>query len=93
MEGRHSAKRCSAGSCALQTFNGTARAGRSADVAVLVDSCAITAPVRKVADRHGLHLVDVDLPGFWNTGTALSSLAEPGSDASGAHCSFRPDHN
>ncbi|MGA4844664.1 restriction endonuclease [Streptomyces sp. G45] len=85
------AKHRSVGSRELQTFNGTARAEHGADVPVFVASCVFTAPARRFAARHGLVLIDVDLLGFWNGGTALGALVELDIGRSGSHRRLRPD--
>lgn len=63
------AKHRTVGSRDLQTFNGTARAEHRADVPVFVASCVFTKPAREFAARHDLCLIDVNLLGFWNSGT------------------------
>lgn len=87
------AKHRSVGSRDLQTFNGTARAEHGADVPVFVASCVFTNPARTFAARHDLRLIDVDLLGFWNTGTPLTSLLELDIGRSGTHRKLRPDHD
>ncbi|MFE0631519.1 restriction endonuclease [Streptomyces sp. NPDC058864] len=64
------------GSRDIQTFNGTARAEHGADVPVFVASCVFTKPAREFAGRHRLHLIDIDLLGFWNNGTPLTALLD-----------------
>ncbi|WP_328731209.1 restriction endonuclease [Streptomyces caniferus] len=75
------------------TFNGTARAEHGADVPVFVASCVFTRPARDFAARHGLCLIDVDLLGFWNSGTTLSSLVELDIGRSGTNRKLSPDHD
>jgi hypothetical protein len=58
----------------LQKFNGTARSEHGADVPLFVASCKFTKQARAFAARHDLILVDVDLLGFWNSGTTLTAL-------------------
>ncbi|MFE1873040.1 hypothetical protein ACFW9N_19370 [Streptomyces sp. NPDC059496] len=41
-------------------------------------STVVPAPARAFAARHGPVLADVDLPGFWHSGTPLASLLAPG---------------
>ncbi|MEW2437829.1 restriction endonuclease [Streptomyces caniferus] len=87
------AKHRSVGSRDIQTFNGTARAEHGADVPVFVASCVFTRPARDFAARHGLCLIDVDLLGFWNSGTTLSSLVELDIGRSGTNRKLSPDHD
>ncbi|MQY10084.1 hypothetical protein SRB5_01880 [Streptomyces sp. RB5] len=70
------ARHRSVGSRDLQTFNGTARAEHGADVPVFVASCVFTAPARSFAARQELVLIDINLLGFWNSGTPLGSFLE-----------------
>jgi restriction system protein len=86
------AKHRSVGSRDLQTFNGTARAEHGADVPVFVASCVFTRHARDFAARHGLVLIDVNLLGFWNSGTPLVSFLELDISRSGTHRRLRPDH-
>ncbi|MFF9126292.1 restriction endonuclease [Streptomyces sp. NPDC014889] len=87
------ARHRSVGSRDLQTFNGTARAEHRADVPVFVASCVFTRPAREFAARHRIRLVDVDLLGFWNSGTALTSLLDLDIGRSGTNRRLRPDHD
>ncbi len=70
------AKHRTVGSPDLQKFNGTARSEHRADVPLLIASCKFTKQARAFAARHGLVLVDVDLLGFWNSGTSLTALLD-----------------
>ncbi|MFJ9080452.1 restriction endonuclease [Streptomyces sp. NPDC102278] len=70
------AKHRTVGSPDLQKFNGTVRDEHGADVPLFVASCKFTKQARAFAPRHGLVLVDVDLLGFWNSGTTLTSLLD-----------------
>ncbi|WP_055695276.1 restriction endonuclease [Streptomyces prasinopilosus] len=81
------------GSRDLQTFNGTARAEHGADVPVFVASCVFTGPARRFAARHRLCLIDVDLLGFWNGGTPLTSFLDLDISRSGTHRKLHPDHD
>ncbi|MFB8392665.1 restriction endonuclease [Streptomyces yangpuensis] len=67
------AKHRTVGSPDLQKSNGTARSEHGADIPLFVTSCKFTKQARAFAARHALVLVDVDLLGFWNSGTALST--------------------
>ncbi|MFF4792780.1 restriction endonuclease [Streptomyces sp. NPDC001276] len=87
------AKHRTVGSRDLQSFNGTARAEHRADVPVFVASCVFTRPAREFAARHRLCLVDVDLLGFWNGGTALTSFLDLDIGRSGTNRRLRPDHD
>ena len=87
------AKHRTVGSRDLQTFNGTARAEHGADVPVFVASCVFTRPARDFAARHGLRLIDVNLLGFWNSGTALTSFLDLDISRSGTHHKLRPDRD
>ncbi|MFB7456790.1 MULTISPECIES: restriction endonuclease [unclassified Streptomyces] len=87
------AKHRSVGSRDLQTFNGTARAEHRADVPVFVASCVFTRPAREFAARHRLRLIDVDLLGFWNSGTTLASLLDLDIGRSGTNRRLHPDHD
>ncbi|MFD0214348.1 restriction endonuclease [Streptomyces hirsutus] len=87
------AKHRTVGSRDLQTFNGTARAEHGADVPVFVASCVFTGPAREFAARHRLCLIDVDLFGFWNSGTPLTSFLELDISRSGTHRKLHPDHD
>ncbi|MET9880116.1 restriction endonuclease [Actinacidiphila glaucinigra] len=64
------------GSRDIQTFNGTARAEHGADVPVFVASCVFTKPAREFASRHQLCLIDINLLGFWNSGTPLTAFLD-----------------
>ncbi|SEG85319.1 restriction system protein [Actinacidiphila yanglinensis] len=85
------AKHRSVGSRELQTFNGTARQEHGADVPVFVASCVFTQPARTFAAKHALVLVDVNLLGFWNSGTPLTSLIDLDIARSGNHRKLAPD--
>ncbi|MFE6911947.1 restriction endonuclease [Streptomyces erythrochromogenes] len=86
------AKHRTLGSPDLQKFNGTARSEHGADVALFVASCQFTKQARAFAARHGLILVDVDLLGFWNSGTALSALLDLDIGRSGTNRKLAPDN-
>ncbi|MEU3462903.1 restriction endonuclease [Streptomyces sp. NPDC006733] len=75
----------SVGSRDIQTFNGTARAEHGADVPVFVATCPFTGPGRDFAAKHALVLIDLDLLGFWNTGTALASFVTLDIARAGTH--------
>ncbi|WP_344320813.1 restriction endonuclease [Streptomyces macrosporus] len=83
----------SVGSRDLQTFNGTARAEHGADVPVFVASCVLTAPARTFAARQNLVLIDVDLLGFWNSGTPLTSFPDLDIGRSGTDRRLSPGHD
>ncbi|MGW3497342.1 restriction endonuclease [Streptomyces sp. NPDC001020] len=85
------AKHRTVGSRDIQTFNGTARVEHGADVPVFVASCVFTKPARDFAARHDLCLIDVNLLGFWNNGTALTSLLSLDIGRSGNNRRLRPD--
>ncbi|MFJ6250669.1 MULTISPECIES: restriction endonuclease [unclassified Streptomyces] len=85
------AKHRTVGSPDLQKFNGTARSEHGADVPLFVASCKFTKQARAFAARHGLVLVDVDLLGFWNSGTALTSLLDLDIGRSGTNRKLAPD--
>ncbi|MFI0219365.1 restriction endonuclease [Streptomyces lydicus] len=87
------AKHRTVGSRDLQTFNGTARAEHRADVPVFVASCVFTKPARDFAARHDLCLIDVNLLGFWNSGTPLTSFLDLDIGRSGTNRKLRPDHD
>ncbi|MFI0153477.1 restriction endonuclease [Streptomyces lydicus] len=87
------AKHRTVGSRDLQTFNGTARAEHRADVPVFVASCVFTKPARDFAARHELCLIDVNLLGFWNSGTPLTSFLDLDIGRSGTNRKLRPDHD
>ncbi|MGW5127475.1 restriction endonuclease [Streptomyces sp. NPDC004069] len=87
------ARHRSVGSRDLQTFNGTARAEHRADAPVFVASCVFTGPARAFAARHRLFLVDVDLLGFWNSGTALTALLDLDIGRSGTNRRLGPDRD
>ncbi|MFE9636972.1 restriction endonuclease [Streptomyces sp. NPDC006463] len=86
------AKHRTVGSPDLQKFNGTARSEHGADVPVFVASCKFTKQARAFAARHGLVLVDVDLLGFWNSGTALATLLDLDISRSGTNRKLAPDN-
>ncbi|MFF7411994.1 restriction endonuclease [Streptomyces lydicus] len=81
------------GSRDLQTFNGTARAEHRADVPVFVASCVFTKPARDFAARHDLCLIDVNLLGFWNSGTPLASFLDLDIGRSGTNRRLHSDHD
>ncbi|MFJ6785238.1 restriction endonuclease [Streptomyces yangpuensis] len=85
------AKHRTVGSPDLQKFNGTARSEHGADVPLFVASCKFTKQARAFAARHGLVLVDVDLLGFWNSGTALTALLDLDINRSGTNRKLSPD--
>ncbi|KQX77096.1 restriction endonuclease [Streptomyces sp. Root1310] len=85
------AKHRTVGSRDIQTFNGTARLEHGADVPVFVASCVFTKPARAFAARHGLCLIDINLLGFWNSGTPLTSFLDLDIGRSGSHHRLRPD--
>ncbi|MEF9902364.1 restriction endonuclease [Streptomyces sp. P9-A2] len=87
------AKHRTVGSRDLQTFNGTARVEHGADVPVFVASCVFTKPAREFAARHRLCLIDVNLLGFWNSGTSLISFLDLDISRSGTHRKLPPDHD
>lgn len=87
------AKHRTVGSRDIQTFNGTARAEHGADVPVFVASCVFTKPARAFAARQRLTLIDINLLGFWNNGTALASLLDLDIGRSGTHRKLRSDHD
>ncbi|WP_345045813.1 restriction endonuclease [Streptomyces sannanensis] len=87
------AKHRTVGSRDIQTFNGTARAEHGADVPIFVASCVFTKPAREFAARHQLCLIDVNLLGFWNSGTTLTSLLDLDIGRSGTNRKLRPDHD
>ncbi|MCZ4103319.1 restriction endonuclease [Streptomyces sp. H39-C1] len=75
----------SVGSRDIQTFNGTARAEHHADIPVFVATCPFTKPGRDFAAKHALVLIDLDLLGFWNTGSPLTSFFALDITRSGTH--------
>ncbi|KMO93448.1 restriction endonuclease [Streptomyces roseus] len=85
------AKHRTVGSPDLQKFNGTARSEHGADIPLFVASCKFTKQARAFAARHDLVLVDVDLLGFWNSGTALTALLELDINRSGTNRRLAPD--
>ncbi|MFC7980092.1 restriction endonuclease [Streptomyces cinereoruber] len=85
------AKHRTVGSPDLQKFNGTARSEHGADVPLFVASCKFTKQARAFAARHGLVLVDVDLLGFWNSGTTLTALLDLDIGRSGTNRKLAPD--
>ncbi|MCX5345938.1 restriction endonuclease [Streptomyces atratus] len=87
------AKHRTVGSRDIQTFNGTARAEHGAEVPVFVASCVFTAPARKFAARQHLTLIDVNLLGFWNSGTTLTSFLDLDIGRSGTNRRLHPDHD
>lgn len=93
IQAKRYAKHRTVGSRDIQTFNGTARAEHGADVPVFVASCVFTKPAREFAARQNLTLVDINLLGFWNNGTTLTSLLDLDIARSGTHRKLRPDHD
>ncbi|GGR08504.1 hypothetical protein GCM10010280_65430 [Streptomyces pilosus] len=87
------AKHRTVGSRDIQTFNGTARAEHGADVPVFVASCVFTKPARDFAAKHQLVLIDVNLLGFWNSGTLLTSFLDLEIGRSGTNRKLHPDHD
>lgn len=87
------AKHRTVGSRDIQTFNGTARAEHGADVPVFVASCVFTKPARDFAAKHQLVLIDVNLLGFWNSGTPLTSFLDLDIGRSGTNRKLHPDHD
>ena len=85
------AKHRTVGSPDLQRFNGTARSEHGADVALFVASCVFTRHARAFAARHRLTLIDVDLLGFWHSGTPLNKLLELDISRAGTHHKLQPD--
>ncbi|KUJ64896.1 restriction endonuclease [Streptomyces albus subsp. albus] len=85
------AKHRTVGSPDLQKFNGTARSEHGADIPLFVASCKFTKQARAFAARHDLVLVDVDLLGFWNSGTALITLLDLDIGRSGTNRRLAPD--
>ncbi|MFE9636773.1 restriction endonuclease [Streptomyces sp. NPDC006463] len=85
------AKHRTVGSPDLQKFNGTARSEHGADVPLFVASCKFTKQARAFAARHDLVLVDVDLLGFWNSGTTLTALLDLDIGRSGTNRKLTPD--
>ncbi|MFI8185297.1 restriction endonuclease [Actinacidiphila glaucinigra] len=85
------ARHRSVGSRDIQTFNGTARAEHEADVPVFVASCKYTQPARRFAAKQQLTLVDVDLLGFWNSGTPLTSFLSLDINRSGTNRKLHPE--
>ncbi|WP_406003299.1 hypothetical protein [Streptomyces sp. NBC_00829] len=82
------------GSRDIQTFNGTARdAEHGTDVPVFVASCVFNDPARKFAARQHLTLIDVNLLGFWNSGTSLASFLDLDIGRSGTNRRLHPDHD
>ncbi|MFJ4320644.1 restriction endonuclease [Streptomyces lavendulae] len=86
------AKHRTVGSPDLQKFNGTARSEHGADVPLFVASCKFTKQARAFAARHDLFLIDVDLLGFWNSGTALTTLLDLDIGRSGTNRKLTPDN-
>jgi restriction system protein len=86
------AKHRTVGSRDIQTFNGTARAEHGADVPIFVASCVFTTPARTFAARQNLCLIDINLLGFWNSGTVLTSFLDLDIGRSGTNRKLHPDH-
>ncbi|MFD6277152.1 restriction endonuclease [Streptomyces sp. NPDC060209] len=93
IQAKHYAKHRTVGSRDIQTFNGTARAEHGADVPVFVASCVFTKPAREFAARQHLTLIDVNLLGFWNNGTTLTSFLDLDIGRSGTNRKLHPDHD
>ncbi|MCX4784492.1 restriction endonuclease [Streptomyces sp. NBC_01264] len=87
------AKHRTVGSPDLQKFNGTVRDEHGADVPLFVASCKFTKQARAFAARHSLVLLDVDLLGFWNSGTPLTVLLGLDIGRSGTNRKLHPDHD
>ncbi|WP_055701532.1 MULTISPECIES: restriction endonuclease [Streptomyces] len=87
------AKHRAVGSRDIQTFNGTARAEHGADVPVFVASCVFTKPAREFAARQELCLIDINLLGFWNSGTPLASFLDLDIGSSGNNRRLHPDRD
>ncbi|MFE0630852.1 restriction endonuclease [Streptomyces sp. NPDC058864] len=85
------ARHRSVGSRDIQTFNGTARAEHGADVPVFVASCKYTRPAREFAAKQQLTLIDIDLLGFWNSGTPLTSFLSLDIKRSGTSRKLHPE--
>ncbi|MFJ8143243.1 restriction endonuclease [Streptomyces sp. NPDC096013] len=85
------AKHRTVGSPDLQKFNGTVRSEHGADIALFVASCVFTRHARAFAARHQLTLIDVDLLGFWHSGTPLDKLLDLDIGSSGTHRKLQPD--
>ncbi|MEU4272939.1 restriction endonuclease [Streptomyces sp. NPDC026092] len=85
------AKHRTVGSPDLQKFNGTARSEHGADIPLFVASCKYTKQARAFAARHHLVLIDVDLLGFWNSGTPLAALLDLDIGRSGTNRKLTPD--
>ncbi|MEV5242592.1 restriction endonuclease [Streptomyces cinnamoneus] len=86
---RYAAHR-SVGSGDIQKFNGTARLEHGADVPLFVASCVFTRQARAFAAKQQLTLIDVDLLGFWNSGTPLVSFLDLDIGRSGNHRKLGP---
>jgi restriction system protein len=82
----------SVGSGDIQTFNGTARLEHRAEIPVFVASCVFTKPARAFAAKHALTLIDIDLLGFWNGGTPLTSFLDLDIGRSGTSRKLMPDN-
>ncbi|MFC9943847.1 restriction endonuclease [Streptomyces pratensis] len=93
IQAKHYAKHRTVGSRGIQTFNGTARAEHGADVPVFVASCVFTKPAREFAARQDLKLIDINLLGFWNNGTTLTSFLDLDIRRSGNDRKLHPDHD
>ncbi|KOG86786.1 restriction endonuclease [Streptomyces varsoviensis] len=85
------AKHRTVGSPDLQKFNGTARDEHRADTPLFVASCKFTKQARAFAARHHLVLIDVDLLGFWHSGTPLTSILALDISRSGTNRKLTPD--
>ncbi|WP_331718970.1 restriction endonuclease (plasmid) [Streptomyces virginiae] len=92
MGSKRYAKRRTVGSPDLQKFNGTVRDEHGADVRLFVVSCKFTKQARAFAARHGLVLFDVELLGFWNSGTTLTTLLDLDTGRSGTNRKLAPDN-
>ncbi|MEU3993412.1 hypothetical protein AB0F24_34560 [Streptomyces platensis] len=58
---------------------------------VFVALCVFTKPPRVFAAKHNLALIDIDLLGFWNSGTILPKLLDLDIGSSGSNREIRPD--
>jgi restriction system protein len=60
-------------------------------VPVFVASCVFTDPARKFAAKQHLTLIDINLLGFWNSGTPLTSFLDLDIGRSGTIRKLDPD--
>ncbi len=91
IQSKRYARHRSVGSRDIQTFNGTARAEHGADVPLVVASCKYTQQARTFAAKQQLTLIDIDLLGFWNSGTPLMSFLGPDINRSGTNRKLHPE--